>query len=69
MNGVEGAYSHLVHAVLQAKCRYNDIILHVEDTFTELRYHCHLKPLKCERYVRGEKEDVRNVIYLISTMF
>ena len=45
MNGVEGAYSHLVYAVLDdAKCRNSDIILHVEDTFTELRYHCNLKP-------------------------
>ena len=44
-NGIKGAYSYLVHAVLEdARCRNNDIILHVENSFTGLRYHCHLKP-------------------------
>ena len=41
----QGAYSHLVYAVLEdARCRNNDIILHVENSFTDLRYHCNLKP-------------------------
>ena len=67
-NGVEESYSHLVYAVLEdARSRNNNRILHVENTFTDLRYHCHLKQLKCGRNFRGEKEDVRNVIYLIST--
>jgi hypothetical protein len=44
-NGVEESYSHLVYAVLEdARSRNNDRILHVENTFTDLRYHCHLKP-------------------------
>jgi hypothetical protein len=37
-NGVEGAYSHLDYAVLgDARCRKNDIILHLESTFNELK--------------------------------
>ena len=35
MNGVEGAYSHLVYAFLEdAGLRNNDLLLHVEFTFT-----------------------------------